>query len=78
QNDGKYCNGRLDVLLNQARTVNDVAQRQALYNEALSLLADEVPTAYLYFDERIIALSINVNGFVPKPDGLISMSNVAI
>lgn len=77
QNDGKYCNAKLDELLNKARTVNDVPQRQALYNEALRLLADEVPTAYLYFDPRIIAMRNNVTGFVPNPDGLIRLANVA-
>jgi len=54
-----------------------VAQRQALYNEALRLLADEVPTAYLYFDPRIIAMRNTVTGFVPNPDGLIRLTNVA-
>ncbi|MFJ4144617.1 ABC transporter substrate-binding protein [Pseudomonas sp. NPDC089734] len=77
QNDGKYCNPKLDDLLNKARQVNDTAQRQALYHEALRLLADEVPTAYLYFDPRIIAARNNVTGFVPNPDGLIRLTNVA-
>ena len=77
QNDGHYCNAELDKLLNTARTVNDVAQRQALYNKALRVLADEVPTAYLYFDPRIIAMRKNVTGFVPNPDGLIRLANVS-
>lgn len=77
QNDGHYCNPKMDELLNKARTVNDVAQRQALYNGVLRLLADEVPTAYLYFDPRIIAMRNNVTGFVPNPDGLIRLADVA-
>ena len=41
------------------------------------LLADDVPTSYLYFDPRIIAMRSNLTGFVPNPDGLIRLNNVA-
>jgi peptide/nickel transport system substrate-binding protein len=77
QNDGHFCDPKLDELLNKARTVNDPAQRQALYFEALRLLAEDVPTSYLYFDPRIIAMRSNLTGFVPNPDGLIRLNNVA-
>jgi len=36
-----------------------------------------VPTSYLYFDPRIIAMRSNLTGFVPNPDGLIRLNNVA-
>lgn len=77
QNDGHYCNAELDKALNTARTVNDVAQRQAQYNQALRVLADDVPTSYLYFEPRIIAMRKNVTGLVPNPDGLIRLANVS-
>jgi peptide/nickel transport system substrate-binding protein len=77
QNDGRFCDPKLDELLNKARTVNDQAQRQAIYFEALRLLAEDVPTSYLYFDPRIIAMRSNLTGFVPNPDGLIRLNNVA-
>lgn len=77
QNDGHFCDPKLDELMNKARTVNDEGQRQALYFEALRLLASDVPTSYLYFDPRIIAMRSNVTGFVPNPDGLIRLNGVA-
>ncbi|OPA83737.1 ABC transporter substrate-binding protein [Pseudomonas fluorescens] len=78
QNDGHFCDPKLDALLDKARTVNDLAQRQALYFEALRLLADDVPASYLYFDPRIIAMRSDISGFVPNPDGLIRLENVVI
>lgn len=78
QNDGHFCDPKLDALLDKARTVNDQAQRQALYFEALRLLADDVPASYLYFDPRIIAMRSDISGFVPNPDGLIRLENVVI
>jgi peptide/nickel transport system substrate-binding protein len=77
QNDGRFCDPTLDDLLNQARTTNDQAQRQALYFQALRLLATDVPTSYLYFDPRIIAMSRTLTGFVPNPDGLIRLNGMA-
>jgi peptide/nickel transport system substrate-binding protein len=77
QNDGRFCDPKLDELLDQARTTNDPAQRQALYHAALRLLATDVPTSYLYFDPRIIAMSRKLGGFVPNPDGLIRLADVA-
>jgi peptide/nickel transport system substrate-binding protein len=77
QNDGRFCDPKLDDLLNKARTTNDQAQRQALYAEALRLMAVDVPGSYLYFDPRIIAMSSKLSGFVPSPDGLIRLNDVA-
>jgi peptide/nickel transport system substrate-binding protein len=78
QNDGHFCDPKLDDLLDKGRTVNDQSQRQALYFEALRVLADEAPTTYLYFDPRIIAMRSDITGFVPNPDGLIRLADVAI
>jgi peptide/nickel transport system substrate-binding protein len=77
QNDGHFCDPKLDDLLNKARTTNDQTQRQALYAQALRLLAVDVPGTYLYFDPRIIAMSSTLTGFVPSPDGLIRLNDVA-
>lgn len=76
QNDGRYCNAALDQLLDQARTINDQAQRQALYAQALTLLREELPVFYLYFDPRIIATRADLKGFIPNPDGLIRLAGV--
>jgi peptide/nickel transport system substrate-binding protein len=77
QNDGHYCNPKLDELLNKARTVNDQAQRQDLYRQAMAIVADETPNIYLYFEPRLIVANRKVTGYVPSPDGLIRLANVS-
>ncbi|RRW49588.1 ABC transporter substrate-binding protein [Pseudomonas luteola] len=77
QNDGHYCNPKLDELLNKARTVNDQAQRQDLYRQAMTIVADEAPNIYLYFEPRLIVANRKVTGYVSNPDGLIRLANVS-
>jgi len=76
-NDGRYCNPKVDALLNQARTVADVAARKAIYDEAQNLiLNDDRPIMYLYYQPMPFAVSSRIQGFDPYPDGMIRLSNV--
>jgi len=76
-NDGRYCNPRVDALLNQARTVADVAARKAIYDEAQNLILNEDrPIMYLYYQPMPFAVSSRIQGFDPYPDGMIRLSNV--
>ena len=77
-NDGRYCNPKVDELLNQARRVSDQAKRKALYDQAMATLADELPYIYLYFEPRIFALSKKVQGFKAHPDGMIRLAGVRL
>ena len=45
-NDGHYCNPEVDKLLNEARTVPDEAKRKAIYDQAQTIIQDELPGVY--------------------------------
>lgn len=77
-NDGRYCNPKVDELLNQAREVSDTAKRKALYDEAMTILADELPFIYLYFEPRIFTMTSKLQGFKAHPDGMIRLADVML
>ncbi len=75
-NDNDYSNPEVDKLLNEARTNNDIATRKSLYDQANHILDDELPIIYLYHQTWIWALSKDIKGFVPYPDGMIRLEGV--
>jgi len=75
-NVGRYCNAEVDALLARARTVADVAARKALYDQVETILQDELPAFYLYYQPLPFALSKKVQGFVPVADGMIRLQGV--
>jgi peptide/nickel transport system substrate-binding protein len=77
-NDGKYCNPEVDKLLKEARTVPDMAQRKAIYDKAQTILQDELPSVYTYYQPWPFAVRKTVHGFVPYPDGMIRLKGVSI
>ncbi|MGH6886236.1 MAG: ABC transporter substrate-binding protein [Geminicoccales bacterium] len=77
-NDSKYCNPKVDELLNAARTSNDEEVRKDYYDQANAILREELPIIYLYHPTWVWALSNKVSGFVPYPDGMIRLENVKV
>lgn len=77
-NDSGYSNAEVDMLLNEARTSNELATRLANYNAASAILAEDLPIIYLYHQTWIWALSDTVEGFVPYPDGMIRLQGVSM
>jgi len=77
-NDGRYCNAEVDKLLNQARLEPDTAKRKAIYDQAQTILQDDLPQMYLYFQPWPFALSKKVKGFVPYPDGMIRLKGASL
>lgn len=71
QNWGKYCNPQFDSLLSEARSVTDVAQRQALYKQVVERYIADKPDIFLYNLTGLFALSDKLEGFTAVPDGLI-------
>ncbi|HET7879571.1 MAG TPA: ABC transporter substrate-binding protein [Acetobacteraceae bacterium] len=67
-NTMKYRNERVDALLDQARTVYDVAQRKQLYAEAQRQIVADLPIVPLLFGAEYAALRSSVNGFEWVPD----------
>ncbi|MGO4573821.1 ABC transporter substrate-binding protein [Microvirga sp. 2TAF3] len=75
-NDGKYCNAEVDRLLNEARLITDDAKRKELYDAAQTILQDELPIIYTYYQPWPFVLSKKVEGFKPYPDGMIRLKGV--
>ena len=75
-NDGHYCNPEVDKLLNQARTVPDEAKRKAIYDQAQTIIQDELPGVYNYYQPWPFVMSKKVQGFTPYPDGMIRLKGV--
>ena len=70
-NWGHYNNPNLDALLNKARSITDVSERQTLYRQISDIYLDEVPFIVLYHQRWLFAATDRLTGFVPVPDGLI-------
>jgi peptide/nickel transport system substrate-binding protein len=75
-NDGRYCNTEVDRLLDEARSVNDLARRQSLYAAANVILQDDLPIVYVYYQPWPFALAKKVTGFKAYPDGMIRLKGV--
>ncbi|MCW3475579.1 ABC transporter substrate-binding protein [Limobrevibacterium gyesilva] len=71
QNWGKYCNPKLQEVLERGRAVTDPAQRQALYHQAVEIYAQDRAILYLYHPTWLFAHSAALQGFVTVPDGII-------
>jgi peptide/nickel transport system substrate-binding protein len=70
------CNHQIDKDLNQAKVTPDLAARKKLYDDAQSVLQDELPIIYLYHQPWPFVLSKDIKGFTPLPTGLISLKGV--
>lgn len=77
-NDGKYCNQKVDALLNQARTIPDLAQRKALYDQAQQLETADMGVVPLYFPPWLFAGKAALHGFKAYPDGMIRLGGVTL
>lgn len=76
-NSSGYSSKEMDSLLDQARTISDIAQRRALYAKASRLEEHDVPYIYLWNLKNIVGLNRKVKGFVPVPDGMIRLQGVS-
>ena len=71
------CDERVDALLNRARETSDVAQRTALYREAVDLIGARRNVIYLYHPNYIVAFPKNLKGYKSVPDGLIRLKGTS-
>ncbi|WP_377296159.1 ABC transporter substrate-binding protein [Rhizobium sp. SGZ-381] len=72
-NDTKYCNPKVDELLNEARASTDDAVRKEKYDAASVILNDDMPIIYLGHQSWIWAMKKSVTGFTASPDGMIRL-----
>jgi len=77
-NWGKYCSAKFDEVLTQARSVTDIAQRQALYRQLSNIYLDDRPHIVLYHVKWLWAVSDKLSGFTPTPDGMIRPQGIRL
>lgn len=75
-NMGYYKNERIDELLRQAQQMNDRAQREQLYQQALKLLVEDAPWAWIDHETQIVAMKKFIQGFKLHPTGVFRFQNV--
>lgn len=69
-NPQKFCDPKLDALLQQARYTNDKAARKALYTQATELLLKEMPLVPTVTATMLDAFSTKVKGWEPMRTGM--------
>ncbi|MBV8083154.1 MAG: ABC transporter substrate-binding protein [Candidatus Eremiobacteraeota bacterium] len=62
---------RFHALVTQARHVDDVPRRQALYRQALEIASDQAPLAAIAHTTPPIVFRADLRGYVPSPDSSI-------
>lgn len=77
-NYGKYSTPTMDTLLDDARTVADVAQRRAIYAEVWQEERANLPLIYLWIQKNVVGMKRQVTGFVQVPDGLLRLTGVTL
>lgn len=75
-NDSKYSNPKMDELMDAARVAGSTEERKALYDEAMTIMLDDLNRVFLYHVNWIWAYSDNMKGFTAYPDGMIRLENV--
>ena len=78
QNDARYSNATVDVMLDQARTLSDVAARRALYAKLWQQERVDLPLLYLFTPVNIVGMTAKLSGFKPVPDGMIRLQGMAL
>jgi peptide/nickel transport system substrate-binding protein len=78
QNDARYSNATVDAMLDQARSVSDVAARRALYAKMWQQERADLPLIYLFTPVNIVGMSAKLSGFKPVPDGMIRLQGMAL
>lgn len=71
-----YNNRQVDNLVMKAEGVFSQATRKAIYNHVQSILAQDPPMAYLYYQPFAYSFSSKVNGFSVYPTGNYHLENV--
>ena len=71
QNDGGYANPAADKAMEEARMINDPAQRKAIYEKLTGIVLNDEPIIYIYHRKLLIAHTNKLEGCRQMPDGLV-------
>lgn len=77
-NETGYCDEEVDRLLNEARSVADIDERKALYDEASARYLPNRNIIYLYHTQLFFPHVDRLEGFQPYPDGLLRWQGVTL
>jgi peptide/nickel transport system substrate-binding protein len=77
-NIGKFCDPKVDELLNKARTATTLPERKALYEQAAAEILPRGNVVYLYHRTLLFAHSPKLQGFKVMPDGLIRVTDLKL
>ena len=71
-----YCSAETDALLNQSRTLRDVAERRKVYEQIAAKVLKERPIIYLYHRNWLWAYNAKLGGVRNVPDGLLRVTGL--
>ena len=77
-NVGDYSNPLVDQMLDQARTITDIARRDALYQKMWGQVRQDLPILYIYNPKNTPAMTAKLRGFRPIPDGIIRIQGLSM
>ena len=77
-NVGDYSNPLVDQMLDQARTITDIARRDALYQKMWGQVRQDLPILYIYNPKNTPAMTAKLQGFRPIPDGIIRIQGLSM
>lgn len=75
-NYSAYNNPRLDALLDAARILTTPEHRRRAYADALTIMNEDLPYLFLYWQKEYKAMNPKLQGFVHISDGMIRLRNV--
>jgi peptide/nickel transport system substrate-binding protein len=75
-NPSHYANPQVDKLLEEARSLTDVAKRRELYAQMWPILRRDLPFTYLWNARNIVAMTAKLQGFRAVPDGMIRLQGL--
>lgn len=73
-----YTNEKVDELLDAGRREADQAAREGIYKEAMQLLTDDAPMAFVLHPSILTGVADNVSGFTVTSDNMYHLKNVKI
>ena len=77
-NTSGYCDPETDKLLNQSRSVRDVAERKQLFEQIAARINKERPIVYLYHRNCLWAYNAKLSGVRQVPDGLLRLTGLKL
>ncbi len=71
-NRGWYSNPKLDALLLEGNRINDLSRRKDIYKQAQTLVAEDIPYAFLWHEENYVVHRQSLKDFSVYADGRMS------